>query len=99
MYKKFYRGFINYKLLLIACGLLWAVSSYASSISNRGNEKNSKMPCIICIGQSNADGRVPMDNLPDYISLPMNNSEVSFRTSDGSFQILSKENFLVLSES
>lgn len=33
----------------------------------------NKKICIICAGQSNTDGRVPISKLPSYISLPLDN--------------------------
>ena len=71
-----------------------AVACRLSHTTKKDNYED-KIPCIICIGQSNADGRVPLDSLPDNIKLPLTRCMVSFRTSDGNFVPLTKQNFLV----
>lgn len=82
------------KFLFFLLSLLALIPEDVSALQSI-NRKSDKKPCIICIGQSNADGRVPIDSMPNYFQLPMQRCMVSFRTDDGSFQPLSKENFLV----
>ena len=47
----------------------------SSRYFNKGRSEKTfdKKICIICAGQSNTDGRVPISNIPSYISLPLNN--------------------------
>lgn len=48
---------------------------------------NPKKLAIICAGQSNADGRVPANQLPSYITLPIENCHFC-NTPDGVFRPL-----------
>ena len=79
---------------IVALIVCWgfAVLSYGMGEKTHGSEKKL---CLLCAGQSNADGRVPVSELPASISLPLEHCLFSFRTSDGSFSPLTAENYLV----
>jgi hypothetical protein len=52
-----------------------------------------KKTAILCAGQSNAQGRVPRDQLPSYVSLPMENCHYCNNTS-GNFADLGDQYFV-----
>ena len=67
---------------------------YTSEMYNKGNSIKTydKKIAILCAGQSNADGRCPISELPSYITYPMTGANIC-KYESGNFSTINGRNY------